>query len=41
VNGEDGDLMVIPLRWLMGYIAVDRGGDVDRTRSLAKSVTVE
>ena len=34
-------LAIIPLQLLSCYVAVDRGEDVDKPRSLAKSVTVE
>jgi glucosamine--fructose-6-phosphate aminotransferase (isomerizing) len=34
-------LAVIPLQLLAYYIAVERGGEVDQPRNLAKSVTVE
>jgi len=34
-------LSVIPLQLLAYHLAVELGGDVDKPRNLAKSVTVE
>lgn len=34
-------LSVVPLQLLAYYVAVDKGLDVDMSRNLAKSVTVE
>ena len=34
-------LSVIPLQLFSYYVALKRGGDVDKPRNLAKSVTVE
>jgi len=34
-------LAVVPLQLFAYYCAVERGCDVDKTRNLAKSVTVE